>query len=158
MFYMPRLLIYMTEALSKNEPERSILVRQLTIMASRLWYGITWPSAVITFVLGASLIINNPGWLRHGYMHLKLLLVVLLYGYHFSLHYIFRRLKHGTAKYSSQQLRIWNEVATLFLVSIVFVIVLKDALGLVWGLLGLTGLILLIAAGIVIYRRIRNNK
>ena len=67
-------------------------------------------------------------------MHIKLTLVFFLYLYHFSLQYIFKQLKKDIVKYSSQQLRFWNEVATLFLVSIVFLIVLKSALSMVWGL------------------------
>ena len=157
LFYMPRLFIYLTESYDKPEPERSILVRQLTLMASRLWFGITWPSAVITLVMGTSLLINEPSWLQHGFMHIKLTLVFFLYIYHFSLHYIFNLLKKGIVKYSSQQLRIWNEVATLFLIGIVFLIVLKNTLSLIWGLIGLLLIMGAIMAGIRIYKSIRKK-
>ncbi len=154
-FYMPRLLIYITEALEKPEPERSVLTQQLTVMASRLWYGITWPSAVVTLGMGTALIVENPGWLQYGYMHVKLSLVLLLYGYHFTLQHIFNLLKKRIARYTSQQLRVWNEVATLFLIAIVFIIVLKDALSMIWGIAGLIAVMLLILIGIKIYRRTR---
>lgn len=158
LFYMPRLLIYMTEAHEKPEPERSILLKQFKVMASRLWFGITWPSAIITLAMGTSLIVNEPGWLQQGFMHIKLTLVFLLYLYHFSLHYIFNLLKKDTVRYSSQKLRIWNEVATLFLISIVFIIVLKNALSMVWGLAGLLAVTFSILAGIKLYKRYRNDK
>src|SRR5687768_15683120 len=139
LFYIPRLFIYITEAHGKAEPERTILTKQLKIMAARLWYGITWPSAIITLGLGTALLINEPHWLKQGFMHIKLTLVFLLYGYHFSLQYLFNQLKIDLVKYTSRQLRIWNEVATLFLIAIVFIIVLKNALDMVWGLVGLVG-------------------
>jgi putative membrane protein len=127
-------------------------------MSSRLWFGITWPSAVITLILGTSLIINQPEWLQQGFMHVKLTLVFLLYVYHFSLHHVYVQLKKQIFRYTSQQLRIWNEVATLFLISIVFIIVLKNALSMVWGMLGLVGVTLLIFIGIRVYKSLRNDK
>jgi putative membrane protein len=158
LFYMPRLLIYLTEAHDKPEPEKSILVKNYTSIAGRLWFGITWPSAVITLIMGISMLINQPEWLTMGFMHIKLTLVLLLYFYHFSLHYIFNMLKKDIVKYTSLQLRVWNEVATLFLISIVFIIVLKNALSMVWGIAGLLVLSLLILIVIRAYKRLRNEK
>jgi putative membrane protein len=155
LFYMPRIFVYIVEAHSKGEPEKSILLKQLKMMASRLWYAITWPSAIITLGMGASLLFVQPEWLQQGFMHIKLTLVFLLYLYHFSLHYIFKQLKKDLVKYSSQQLRFWNEVATLFLISIVFIIVLKNALSMAWGLVGLVSISILITAGIRLYKKFR---
>ena len=157
LFYITRLFIYLTEAHEKLEPERSILISQLKTMCSRLWYGITWPSAVVTLVVGLTLLALQPSWLRQDFMHLKLSLVVLLYLYHFSLQYLFNLLKKDIAKYSSPQLRFWNEVATLFLVSIVFVIVLKDALSITWGVLGLLMLVITLFGAIKLYRKWRKE-
>jgi putative membrane protein len=158
MFYMPRLFVYIVEAHEKPEPEKSILLKQLLMMSSRLWFAITWPSAIITLIMGTLLIINQPSWLQQGFMHIKLTLVFFLYLYHYSLHVINRQLKNGVIKYTSQQLRIWNEVATLFLISIVFIIVLKNALSMVWGVVGLLLVTIAIMMGIRIYKKIRNNK
>ncbi|MEP6737481.1 MAG: CopD family protein [Chryseolinea sp.] len=155
LFYMPRLFVYIIESSEKPEPEKSILLKQLNMMASRLWFAITWPSAIITLLMGTSLVIENPEWLAQGFMHIKLTLVVLLYAYHFSLHIIFKQLRNGVVKYSSQQLRFWNEVATLFLISIVFIIVLKNALSMVWGLIGLLAVIFVITMGIRLYKKYR---
>jgi len=158
LFYMPRLLVHMTEAAAKPEPEKSILIKQLTKMASGLWFGISWPSAIITLMMGASLLIPQPTFLQQGFMHIKLTLVFFLYLYHFSIHYLFGQLKRGIMKFSSTQLRLWNEVATLFLISIVFIIVLKNALSIVWGIAGLLVVTLLITLGIRIYKKYRNEK
>jgi putative membrane protein len=158
LFYMPRLMIYITEAHEKQEPEKSILLKQFKMMSSRLWFGITWPSAVITLVMGTSILVHQPEWLKMGFMHIKLTLVFFLYLYHLSLHYIFNLLKKDIVKYTSQKLRLWNEVATLFLISIVFIIVLKSALSMIWGIVGLLIVTLSILAGIKIYKKYRNEK
>jgi protoporphyrinogen IX oxidase len=158
LFYMPRLLIYITEAHNKSEPEKSILLSNFKPMASRLWFGITWPSAIITLIMGTAMLMNQPAWLYMSFMQIKLALVFSLYLYHYSLHYIFNLLKRDVVKYTSQQLRLWNEVATLFLISIVFIIVLKSALSMVWALIGLLVVIMLILAGIKIYKKFRNEK
>lgn len=157
LFYMPRLFVYIIESHSKPEPERTILLKQLNMMASRLWFAITWPSAIVTLIMGTLLLINQPSFLQQGFMHVKLTLVVLLYGYHFSLHYLFKQLQRGVVKYTSQQLRFWNEVSTLFLISIVFIIVLKSALSMVWGLVGLLAVIIAITLGIRLYKKYRKN-
>ena len=144
--------------MEKTEPEKSILLKQLTKMASGLWYGITWPSAIITLIMGASLLIDQPAWLQYGFMHIKLTLVFFLYIFHFSLHYFFGQLKRGVLKFFSTQMRLWNEVSTLFLISIVFLIVLKSALSIVWGIAGLLVLTFIIMMGVRIYKKFRNGK
>jgi putative membrane protein len=158
LFYMPRLLIYRVEAQSKGEPEKSILTKQLSIMASRLWYIITWPSAIITLCMGTSLLVNQPEWLTFGFMHVKLGLVFLLYLYQVSIHIIFNQQQKGVFKYSSQQLRVWNEVGTLFLIAIVFLVVLKDTVSMLWGILGLVILMIVMLITIRIYKIFRKNE
>src|SRR5678809_854053 len=109
MFYIVRLFVYNAEAAQKSEPEKSILGAQLNLMIRRLWFGITWPSAVLTLIFGPwmwYLLGVLPGWLM-----IKLAFVIGLYAYHLSLHIIYRQQAAGIFKYSSQQLRIWNEVA-----------------------------------------------
>lgn len=157
LFYIPRLFVYLIESHEKPQPEKSILLTQLKTMASRLWYGITWPSAVITLALGAGMLINEPLWLKYPFMHIKLFLVFLLYLYHFSLQLLFTQLQNDQVKYTSQQLRMWNEVATLFLISIVFLIVVRTALSIAWGIAGLLIITAAILAGIKWYKKRRKN-
>lgn len=157
LFYIPRLFVYIIESHEKTEPEKSILLKQLKMMATRLWYGITWPSAIITAGMGTSLLVNQPQWLSMGFMHLKLTLVFFLYVYHISLQIVLNQLKKDIVKYSSQQMRIWNEVSTLFLISIVFLIVLKDALSMLWGLVGLLVVSAAIMIGIKVYKNLRKE-
>jgi protoporphyrinogen IX oxidase len=157
LFYIPRLYVYIIETHDKPEPDKSILLAQLKMMSSRLWYGITWPSAIITLGMGVAMLVKQPVWLEMPFMHIKLGLVFFLYLYHFSLQRIFNQLQVDKVKYTSQQMRIWNEVATLFLISIVFLIVVKTALSIAWGLIGLLGITLLILIGIRTYKNLRKN-
>ena len=157
LFYIVRLFIYHTEALQKSEPEKSILSDQLALMTRKLWYIITWPSAIITVIIGTSLLISQPAWLDMPFMHVKLGFVALLLAYHLSCHWLFNQLQKGIARYSSTQLRVFNEAATLILFAVVFLIVLKNELSWIWGTLGLIsfGVILMIA--VKIYKRLRKN-
>ncbi|HOX81704.1 MAG TPA: CopD family protein [Chryseolinea sp.] len=158
LFYVPRLFIYIIEANDKPEPAKSILLKQLKMMSSRLWFIITWPSATITLLMGASLLINQPEYLKMGFMHIKLTLVFLLYLYHISLHVLYNQLSKNIVRYTSQQLRIWNEVGTLFLISIVFLIVLKSAMSMVWGIVGLLVVGILMMIGIKVYKKFRRDE
>ena len=156
LFYVVRLFIYNTEAAEKSEPERRILQAQFFIMIRRLWLGITWPSAILTAIFGPWMwvMLNaTPRWLL-----IKILFVAGLYVYHFSLHFIYQQQVKGLFKYSSQQLRIWNEIATVFLVSIVMLASVKQGLSVVWGIIGLCAFVLLLLSGIRLYKKLRSNK
>ena len=153
MFYIPRLFIYNTEASAKPEPDRQILQAQFAIMMKRLWYGITWPSAVLTVIFGGwmgFLYGSIPSWLG-----LKLGFVALLYAYHFTLHKIYLQQRKQIFKYTSQQLRVWNEIATILLVAIVILVSVKQQLSAVWAILGLAGFIILILSAVKIYKHLR---
>jgi putative membrane protein len=156
LFYIVRLFIYHTEASEKPEPDRGILMAQFRVMIRRLWMGITWPSAILTLVFGPWMLIlmgSVPFWLK-----IKLCFVGALYLYHFSLQYIYRQQMKGVFRYSSQQLRIWNEVATVFLVAIVLLVSVRDSISWVWGLLGLFLLVLVLMGAIRIYKILRTRK
>jgi putative membrane protein len=153
MFYIVRLFIYNTEAGDKEEVEKNILRKQFNIMIRRLWFGITWPSAVLTLIFGVWLISLYgmiPAWLW-----IKLGFVVGLYAYHFTLHYIYKQQAKGVFSFSSQQLRIWNEVATLFLLSIVMLVVVKQGISALWGVIGLVGFAIVLMSAIKIYKLLR---
>jgi putative membrane protein len=160
MFYMPRLFIYNTEANDQPEEARAVLNRQFSVMMKRLWYGITWPSAILTLIMGLSVLFTGQ-WHQvllepaGRWLLVKLVFVLLLYLYHFSLHRIFKQEMNGVFKYSSQQLRIWNEVATIFLIAIVMLAVVKQSLSFVWGLVGLLLFIILLMSAIRIYKALR---
>jgi len=158
MFYIVRLFIYNTEAQSKQQPEKEILQRQFSIMIKRLWLGITVPSAVLTLVLGPTLWLYFLRGHMENWLSIKLCFVVGLYAYHLTLHQIYKQQMKGIFKYTSTQLRIWNEVATIFLIAIVMLVVVKQGMSPVYGLLGLALLMVVLMSAIKIYKRIRNNK
>jgi protoporphyrinogen IX oxidase len=156
MFYIVRLFIYNTEAAEKSSPEREILLVQFGIMIRRLWLGITWPSALLTLILGPWMWImlgSTPHWLA-----VKLIFVILLYAYHFSLHILYREQQKGLFRFSSQKLRIWNEMATLLLFVIVFLASVKQAMSWIFGLAGIVSLGVVLMLAIRIYKRIRARK
>jgi protoporphyrinogen IX oxidase len=158
LFYIVRLFVYYAEADQKPEPEKSILQKQFALMQKRLWYGITWPSAILTLILGFSVVYTLnlhqtwPTWLLW-----KLAFVAGLFLYHLYCHLIFKQHQQGQIKQSPTQLRIINEIATLFLVSIVFLVVVKNGLSATWGVLGFLGLSVLLMVAIMAYRKIRKG-
>lgn len=161
LFYIVRLFIYHTEAEQKAEPEKSILQTQYKIMEKRLWYGITWPSMLITLVLGPCLVFMHPmpweTYLFQAYFILKLCFVGALVLYHLQCHVMFNQLQNDIVKHSSFKLRLWNEVATVLLFAIVFLIVLKSNTGLVWGMLGLIVFSGTLILAIRIYKKSREK-
>jgi putative membrane protein len=155
LFYIVRLFVYSAEASIKAEPERNILLKQFGIMQKRLWYGITWPSAVLTLIFGIwiwQLYGSLPAWLL-----VKLFFVIALFAYHLSIHVIFKQQQKGNFRWSSQQLRTWNEVATLFLVSIVMLAVVKQLLSVLWSAVALIAFSVLLLFTIRLYRKYRKN-
>src|ERR1700737_1377791 len=153
LFYMVRLFIYNAEAARKPEPEKTILQGQFRTMIRRLWMGITWPSAILTLIFGPWMMIllgSMPTWLL-----IKCCFVLGLYAYHLSLQVIFRQQMRGNFRYSSQQLRIWNEVATIFLVAIVMLVVVKQNMSWAWGLAGLFGFVIVLMSAVRIYKSVR---
>jgi len=157
LFYIVRLFIYHAEARSMQEPARSILEKQYKLMQWRLWYIITWPSAILTFVFGFWLVYGFNYWLQ-PWMHVKFALVGLLFLYQLYCHRIFRKFQNDEDTWGSVKLRIWNEVATLLLFGIVFVVVLKNSVTWIWGLGSLIMLSIVMMLAIKLYGKARGEK
>ncbi len=157
LFYIPRLFMYHIEALSRPSPEREILSKQLKLMTKRLWFIITWPSAVLCTVFAIWLLVLMPGWLAQGWMHVKLAFVLLLFIYHLKTHQIFKQLQRDEAKYSSNFMRVYNEVSTIILFACVFLAILKNSIRWVFGVVGIIVLGILLMLGIRLYKRIRDK-
>lgn len=157
MFYIVRLFIYNTEANEKEEPVRSILQQQFSIMIRRLWFGITWPSAILTLIFGPWMWYLYSGFHLVHWLSVKLAFVVGLYAYHLTLHTIYKQQKAGIFKFTSGKLRIWNEVATIFLVAIVMVAVVKQSMSPLWGVIGLLLFVIILMSAIKIYKLIRTK-
>jgi putative membrane protein len=156
LFYVPRIFIYHIEATKKTATEKEILTAQLKLMAKRLWYMITWPSAILSIIFGSWLLVLAPYWLEQPWMHAKLGFVFLLVVYQIKTHFIFKELQADKIRYSSNFMRVWNEGATLILFAVVFLVLLKSTLNMAYGLLGIFGLAALLMLGIKLYKRIRS--
>jgi len=166
LFYLVRVFVYLMEAGEREEPARSILVEQFETMAWRVYRVICNPAMMITWTAGLVMLgldlagvtsygyfsMGTPGWL-----HLKLLLLVLLTGYHFWCKVLLRRLEAGQRPFSAWQFRLFNEVPTLFLVAISFIAVYGKAGRLNYGylLLGVGIFAGLVYRGAVAYRKRR---
>lgn len=120
LFYLPRLFVYHAEARDDTS------IKRFKIMERRLYYGITWPAGIITTVLGLSLLLYNPRYyLSAGWMHAKLMFVVLLWAYHLGCGYFLRVFARDQNRKSPRFFRIYNELPTLLLVTIVLLVVVK---------------------------------
>ncbi len=162
LFYIVRLFVYQAEAQHEDELRRSILFDQFSIMQKRLWYGITWPSAILTLIFGhLVLFLGNwhPLLFQSGgaWLTVKYILVWLLFGYHIWCHVIFKQQQLKVFRWNGMQLRIWNEVATLFLISIVFLVVVKNTMSLLYGVVGLILFAAALMLAIRLYKRLRES-
>ncbi|HAA15345.1 MAG TPA: protoporphyrinogen IX oxidase [Cytophagales bacterium] len=159
LFYIMRLYIYHREAQDRPSEEQDILIPQYRMMERRLWYIIGWPSAILTFIFGLSLIIeggfyqNMPTWLW-----VKVGILLALYGYHFLVHRMFVRSRTQPFRATSSQLRMLNEIPTLFLISIVFLAVTKSAARMGTGMVILLGIMVAFMIIIRLYKRAREAR
>ncbi len=154
LFYIVRLFVYQTEAQDLEDDEKTILTKHIKLWSKRLWYGITWPSAVFATIFGLLLI--QPWW-GQPWLNIKLFFVLGLLIYHQVLHFRFKALQKDSYKHSGQHYRVLNEVATVFLVSIVFLAVLKNLMSLFWALVGLTIFVAALLIAIRVYKKLREK-
>ena len=157
LFYSVRLFIYHTEANELPEAERNILQKQYGIMESRLWNIITTPAMILSVLAGLGMLYLNPFLLQEGWMHLKLGFVLALLLYHFMCQRMISQFKKGIFTWSSTQLRLWNEVATILLVAIVFAVILRTALDMAYGIIGLLVLSTVIMLAVKVYKHFREQ-
>ncbi|WP_336066570.1 CopD family protein [Mesoflavibacter sp. CH_XMU1404-2] len=157
LFYIPRLFVYQIEAFHKPSPDKEILGKQLKLMAKRLWFIITWPSAILATIFAIWLLVLQPFWLKQPWMHVKLTFVVLLYIYHYMTHVYYKQLQKDEVKKTSNFMRLWNEGATFILFAVVFLVILKSAINWVFGVVGIIVLGVLLMLGFKMYKRIREK-
>ena len=144
LFYLVRLFVYHREAMDKAPDEKKILTGQYEIMESRLYKIITNPAMILTWVGGIGMLIINTDYLTFGWMQTKLVLLVLLTGYHHMLPGIMRKLSAEQSTMSSFRFRLFNELPTLFLIGIVLLAVYKDLADVLWVFLTLIGVSILL--------------
>lgn len=158
LFYIVRLFIYHVEAEKKDEPAKSILQTQYKLMEKRLWYIITWPSAILTAIFACWMLYISPAFLKMPWMHVKLSFVLALYIYHFYCHKIYKQLQRNEINYSPSKLRLINEAPTIILFAVVFLVVLKSTINWIWGVAGIILFGILLMLGIRFYKRLREKR
>jgi putative membrane protein len=112
----------------------------------------------LVLAAGITMLVLVPGWLQQPWMHIKLCFVAGLIVYHFICQNKMKQMANGVFKWKSTQLRMWNEVSTIFLFAIVFLAVLKDTLNMIYATLGLIALFVLLMMAVKIYKRARQKK
>lgn len=157
LFYLPRLFIYHTEANQRAENERVALQEQFQKMERLLWSVIITPAMFLTLLTGLTMLYLMPSWLSQGWMQLKLVFVGGLLCYHFYSRTLLLEIRAGKFRFSSFQLRLWNEIATIFLVSIVFLVILKNTVDWIWGLFGLITFAVLMMMAVRVARKLREK-
>jgi putative membrane protein len=119
-FYLPRLFVY--HAMSEDEASKE----RFKIMERKLYRGIMNPSMVATVVFGVWLAaLNWPYYKTAGWFHAKLLLVILLIGYHHMCGAIRKKFEQDINTKSHVYYRWFNEFPVLILVIVVILVVVK---------------------------------
>ncbi|MDC7995077.1 CopD family protein [Altibacter sp. HG106] len=158
LFYIVRLFVYQIEASEKPSPEREIIGDQLKLMAKRLWLIITWPSMFLAVGFGIYILALRPFYLSDAWMQVKLGFVVALIIYHIKCHMIYKNLQQDEVRYRSNFMRLFNEGATIILFSVVFLVILKNAINWIYGTLGILVFAILLMLGFRFYKRIREKQ
>ena len=124
LLYLPRIFVYHSESIISKKSED--LISTFKIMERRLFLYIMNPAMIVSWILGVLLIYSiglenfNNLWLK-----IKLLLVIFLTAYHFFLFYCVKKFAEDTHSYSSKFYRIINEIPTILLILIIFIVVFK---------------------------------
>ena len=120
LLYLPRLFVYHCEA-----PVGSAQSEQFKVMERRLMRAIMNPAMIASLVFGIWMLVLTPEWLKQGWMHGKLLLVVLLAASHMMMARYRREFAEDRNSRPARFFRILNEVPTLLMIGIVIFVIVK---------------------------------
>ena len=121
LLYLPRIFVYHVENIEKKES-----IEIFKVMEKKLYFYIMYPAMVLSWIFGLILIfIIGFSSLSFLWLKLKLLFVVLLTIYHFYLGKCLNKLEEDTNNATSKFFRIINELPTILLILIVFIVTFK---------------------------------
>ena len=124
LLYLPRIFVYHSEATKNNKSED--LIETFKVMERRLLVYIMNPAMIVSWIFGVLLIhTNSMDNFGSIWLQLKLLFVVILTLYHFFLFQCLRKFAENNNSFSPKFYRIINEIPTVLLIAIVFIIVFK---------------------------------
>ena len=157
LFYLVRMFVYHSEAFDMEDPKRSILIQQYNLMEWRVYKIILNPAMMITWTFGLAMIfLYGMDWFKVNYwLHLKLLLLLFLLAYHIYCKGLIKKLESGSSPLSPFQLRLFNEIPTLFLVAISFIAIYKNATNYIYLIIGLAIFSVLLVMGAKAYQKRR---
>lgn len=120
LFYLPRLFVYHANAADK------ISVDRFCVMERKLYYYIMMPSAVLASAFGLWLLFAHASYYsQQGWMHAKLLLVMVLWIYHIYCGYLCKQFANHKNRYSHRFYRWFNEVPSVLLIVIVILVIVQ---------------------------------
>ncbi|MEM1119144.1 MAG: CopD family protein [Bacteroidota bacterium] len=160
LFYLVRIFVYHTEAMDKPEPARSILIEEFNAMQWRVYKIICNPGMMITWTCGLSMLyIYGWEWFKVStWMHVKLVLLLALLAYHIHAKKVIQKLERGEGYFTSFQFRLWNELPTLFLLSIALLAVYQNTLNFLYAFVGILGFAFLLVMAARMYRNYRERQ
>ena len=159
-FYLGRMFVYHAEALTKAEPEKSILTRQLGLMEWRVYKIIMTPAMVITWIAGLSILyFYGWEWFKGNiWMHFKLLFLLVLSGYHGYSKKLIKAFEAGKMPMTSMGARLFNEIPTVLMIIIVSLAVLKNMTNPLVLIVTILIIIALLITFTKLYKNIRTKK
>ena len=121
LLYLPRIFVYHVE--NKNDQNISNVFK---VMERKLYFYIMMPAMVLSWIFGL-LLISSIGFdqLANKWLEIKLILVLILTIYHLFLGVCLKKFSVDKNIYSSKFYRIFNEVPTILLILIVFIVIFK---------------------------------
>ncbi|WP_163557889.1 protoporphyrinogen oxidase HemJ [Halomonas sp. NO4] len=122
LFYLPRLYVYHALARDRGETQA---IDYFRVMERKLYRGIMTPSMIAVVVLGGVLLALSPAWFSQGWLHVKLLLVVALIGYHHLCGRFLKQFAEAQCRRSHIFFRVFNELPVIALLAILLLAVLK---------------------------------
>ncbi len=155
LFYLPRLFVYHAEAYEQPEPARNILKSQFQIMENRLYSIIMTPAMLLTVAMAIGLVYTEPEVMKETWLHIKLVFVAILLGYHHVCGRLIKKFAADECKWTGQQFRWFNEVPTVFFVLIVLLAIFKDSLPTDSATFLTAGMLLSFAIAIQLYAKKR---
>jgi len=155
LFYLPRLFVYHAEAYEQPEPAQTILKNQYQIMEKRLYSIIMTPAMLLTVAMAIALITTEPEIFKETWLHIKLVFVAVLLGYHHLCGRLIKKFAVDECKWTGQQFRWFNEVPTVFFVLIVLLAIFRDNLPTDGATFLTAGMLLSFAIAIQLYAKKR---
>jgi putative membrane protein len=152
-------LVYHVEAQDKDEQAREILSKQFEKMEKLLFNAIMIPAMWLTWLTGLSLVylVYWDNFQSYTWLHLKLAFVVGITVYHFVCRHLISKFRSAEFILTGSQLRLFNEIATILLVAVVFLVIAKNTFDMLLGMGGFVIFAIVIMAAVQIVKKIRSN-